>query len=164
MYSWKNLFTADKAAPAAPSPVQKTPPQKPSPLPMPAKREATIPVGKDHTEVIKGIRKAMVKTMTEAAHIPTFGYNDEIDMTRLVELRRDIKGVTESAGVRFSYMPIIVKVWKIFITSLLKGYHSHCEYRENLLLSNMPIFVKVERIYVTSLSHFPTCTSPSLWR
>lgn len=87
----------------------------------------------------------MVKTMTEAAHIPTFGYNDEIDMTRLVELRRDIKGVTESAGVRFSYMPIIVKVWKIFITSLLKGYHSH---RENLLLSNMPIFVKVERIYI----------------
>lgn len=38
------------------------------------------------------------------------------------------------------------------ITSLLKSYHSHCEYRENLLLSNMPIFVKVERIYITSLS------------
>lgn len=107
---------ADKAAPAAPSPVQKTPPQKPSPLPMPAKREATIPVGKDHTEVIKGIRKAMVKTMTEAAHIPTFGYNDEIDMTRLVELRRDIKGVTESAGVRFSYMPIIVKAVSLALT------------------------------------------------
>lgn len=83
---------------------------------MPAKREATIPVGKDHTEVIKGIRKAMVKTMTEAAHIPTFGYNDEIDMTRLVELRRDIKSVTESAGVRFSYMPIIVKAVSLALT------------------------------------------------
>lgn len=53
--------------------------------------------------------------MTEAAHIPTFGYNDEIDMTRLVELRSDIKRVTESAGVRFSYMPIIVKVGRIYI-------------------------------------------------
>lgn len=63
----------------------------------------------------------MVKTMTEAAHIPTFGYNDEIDMTRLVELRRDIKSVTESAGVRFSYMPIIVKVWKFFYYFSPKG-------------------------------------------
>lgn len=39
---------------------------------------------------------------------------------------------------------------------------SHCEYRENLLLSYMAIVVKVGRIYITSLSHSPTY--PSLWR
>lgn len=121
------------------------------------KREVMIFMGKDYIEVIKGIRKVMVKTMTEVVYILIFGYNDEIDMTRLVEFRRDIKGVIESVGVRFFYMFIIVKVWKIFIIFFLKGYYSYCEYRENLFFFNMLIFVKVERIYIIFLSYFFIC-------
>lgn len=52
----------------------------------------------------------MVKTMTEAAHIPTFGYNDEVDMTKLVDLRNDIRSVMDKSEIRFSYMPVIIKV------------------------------------------------------
>ncbi|XP_022317955.2 lipoamide acyltransferase component of branched-chain alpha-keto acid dehydrogenase complex, mitochondrial-like [Crassostrea virginica] len=117
-------YIKEKEAPKAPKPAEKaapTPtkapsPTKPSPLPPPPAPRETIPIGKDHTEVIKGIRKAMVKTMTAAAHIPTFGYNDEVDMTRLVELRADIKKVTEQNEVRFSYMPIVVKAVSLALT------------------------------------------------
>ena len=51
-----------------------------------------------------------MKTMTEANNIPTFGYDDEFDMSRLVDLRNDVKGVTLEMGVKFSYMPVIIKV------------------------------------------------------
>lgn len=94
----------EKKAPSTSPPVQ-----KPSPVPSPVKRE-TVALGTDRTEVIRGIRKAMVKTMTEAAHIPTFGYNDEVDMTKLVDLRNDIRSVMDKSEIRFSYMPVIIKV------------------------------------------------------
>ncbi|KAK3089276.1 hypothetical protein FSP39_002271 [Pinctada imbricata] len=92
---------------AAPSAVQPSTP-KPS-VPPPRRAPPAAPVGEDRKEVIKGIRKAMVKTMTEANNIPTFGYDDEVDMSRLVELRNDIKVVTTEMGIKFSYMPFIIK-------------------------------------------------------
>ena len=62
-----------------------------------------------------GMRKAMVKTMTLAQSIPHFGYYDEVDMTELVALRRRMKKIAERRGIRFSYLPVILKV----------GVHSH---------------------------------------
>lgn len=52
----------------------------------------------------------MVKTMTVALKIPHFGYCDEIDLTRLVALRADLKSVAEARGIRLSYMPFFIKV------------------------------------------------------
>jgi len=68
-----------------------------------------ITEGKDRTEPLKGMVKAMSKSMNEALKIPHFGYYDEIDMTNLVQLRKDLKRVCESRGVKLSYMPFIVK-------------------------------------------------------
>ncbi|KAL3868353.1 hypothetical protein ACJMK2_041167 [Sinanodonta woodiana] len=75
-------------------------PQKPTPRPV---------IGQNKTEPIKGIRKAMVKTMTEALKIPPFGYYDEVDVTQLVKLRYETKAVAEERGTRISYMPYIIK-------------------------------------------------------
>ncbi|XP_063796142.1 lipoamide acyltransferase component of branched-chain alpha-keto acid dehydrogenase complex, mitochondrial [Pseudophryne corroboree] len=86
----------------------------------PFKKEVTssIPVlvtkpitfsGKDVTEPLKGFHKAMVKTMSAALQIPHFGYCDEVDITRLVQLREDLKPVAESKGVRLSFMPFFLK-------------------------------------------------------
>ena len=90
------------------APVSKPIPAVPT---VPITPRITLPVGEDKTEKIKGIRKAMVKTMTEANAIPTFGYNDEYDMSALVELRSHVKAITEEKGVKFSYMPVLMKVY-----------------------------------------------------
>lgn len=57
-----------------------------------------------------GFQKAMVKTMTAALKIPHFGYCDEVDLTELVRLRSELKGLAESRGVKLSYMPFFIKV------------------------------------------------------
>ncbi|KAL2089286.1 hypothetical protein ACEWY4_013974 [Coilia grayii] len=51
----------------------------------------------------------MVKTMTTALKIPHFGYCDEVDLTQLLLLRAELKGVAESRGVKLSYMPFFIK-------------------------------------------------------
>ncbi|KAI4872913.1 hypothetical protein NFI96_005295 [Prochilodus magdalenae] len=83
---------------------KKPPPSVPTPI-------APRPVftGKDRTEPLTGFQKAMVKTMTAALKIPHFGYKDEVDLTQLVHLRSELKGLTESRGVRLSYMPFFIK-------------------------------------------------------
>ena len=38
----------------------------------------------DEVVPLKGLKKAMVKSMQESLRIPHFGYNDEIDVTELI--------------------------------------------------------------------------------
>lgn len=57
-----------------------------------------------------GFHKAMVKTMTAALKIPHFGYCDEVDLSRLVALRQELRGVAEARGVKLSYLPFFIKV------------------------------------------------------
>lgn len=61
----------------------------------------------DRTEPIKGIRKAMVKTMTQANAVPHFTYCDEYDMSELVKLRKQLK--KQNKDLKISYLPFIIK-------------------------------------------------------
>lgn len=63
----------------------------------------------DKTEAIKGFRKAMVKTMTEANKIPTFVYSDEMAVTKLSKLRLEVKEEFLAQGIKISYMPFFIK-------------------------------------------------------
>ena len=72
----------------AKSPPPRTAPSPPPPPPRPA---APVVVGEDRTEALKGIKKAMAKSMAAALTIPHFGYCDEIDLTNLVGLRTQLK-------------------------------------------------------------------------
>lgn len=97
--------------------------QPPPPAPAAAARPVSTPAavkpspatprpvftGKDVTEPLKGFHKAMVKTMTAALKIPHFGYCDEVDLSRLVSLRAELKSVTEGRGIKLSYMPFFIK-------------------------------------------------------
>ncbi|XP_056270032.1 lipoamide acyltransferase component of branched-chain alpha-keto acid dehydrogenase complex, mitochondrial [Pseudoliparis swirei] len=65
--------------------------------------------GKDVTEPLKGFHRAMVKTMTAALKIPHFGYCDEVDLSRLVALRAELRPAAEGRGVRLTYMPFFIK-------------------------------------------------------
>ena len=64
----------------------------------------------DKTELIKGYKKAMVKTMTKSLAVPCFSYCDEIDVTSIVQMREKLKQIAEEKGIKFSYMPFFIKV------------------------------------------------------
>lgn len=71
----------------------------------------------DRKEAIKGIRKAMVKTMTEANKIPHFSYCDEYNMNSLVELKSQAKHFGKEKGIKISYLPFIIKACSIALHS-----------------------------------------------
>ncbi|NGQ96345.1 2-oxo acid dehydrogenase subunit E2 [Brevibacillus sp. SYP-B805] len=54
----------------------------------------------------KAISKAMVKSMYTAPHVTIF---DEVDVTALVELRKQGKVLAEERGIKLTYLPFIVK-------------------------------------------------------
>ena len=68
-----------------------------------------VPPGKTEREVLKGIRKAMVKSMTPAADVPWFGYSDEVEMDGLMETRALLRPRMEANGIRLTYMPFMLK-------------------------------------------------------
>ncbi|XP_054458469.1 lipoamide acyltransferase component of branched-chain alpha-keto acid dehydrogenase complex, mitochondrial [Anoplopoma fimbria] len=90
---------AAAARPVSTTAAIKAPPTTPRP----------VFTGKDVTEPLKGFHRAMVKTMTAALKIPHFGYCDEVDMSRLVALRAELRPLAEGRGVKLSYMPFFIK-------------------------------------------------------
>lgn len=85
-------------------PSQKQPDQK---LPLPTPKNA--PIVEDRVEKLKGIRKMMLKSMTETLKIPHFAYSDEIDVTKLVQLRQVLKTESEALGIKLTFMPFFIK-------------------------------------------------------
>ncbi|AGA57849.1 pyruvate/2-oxoglutarate dehydrogenase complex, dihydrolipoamide acyltransferase component [Thermobacillus composti KWC4] len=73
---------------------------------------AAVPAGSRVEERVplKGIRKAianaMVKSVYTAPHVTLM---DEVDVTKLVELRAKAKPLAEKKGVKLTYLPFIVK-------------------------------------------------------
>ncbi len=63
-----------------------------------------------------------MKAMTAALQIPHFGYSDEIDLTALVKLRSSLKSAAEARGLKFSYMPVFIKV-RVGVP-----HKTHCDY------------------------------------
>jgi len=100
--------------PAHTPPVQptRTPaatPAKPVVAAPPPVRPAPVFLGQDKTEPASFMVKAMTKSMSEALKIPHFGYKDEVDMSQLVELRKNLKDACLARGIKLSYMPFIIK-------------------------------------------------------
>ncbi|WP_404419137.1 2-oxo acid dehydrogenase subunit E2 [Marinospirillum sp.] len=64
----------------------------------------------DRSEPLKGIKAAMARQMQEAySSIPHFTYAEEVDVTELEALRRQLKPDFEQAGLRLSLMPFMMK-------------------------------------------------------
>lgn len=85
------------------SPVPVSVQQKPTPVPLPDQLLSK-------KEPLKGIALAMYKSMTESLKIPHFAYCDEIDMSRLVKLRNELKEDTlETHGIKLTFMPFMIK-------------------------------------------------------
>lgn len=69
---------------------------------------------KVRVEPIRGIKAAMAKAMVESVStIPHFTYSDEIDLTALVALRKELKPVYEKQGIKLTMMPFFVKAMSL---------------------------------------------------
>ena len=101
------------------TPVQVEPLKSPQQQTMTSTPKAPAPrvMTEDRTEPIKGITRAMMKSMSEALKIPHFGYKDEIDMSQLVELREELKVMVQKrSGIKLSFMPVILKACSLALT------------------------------------------------
>lgn len=58
---------------------------------------------------LKGVPKVMFKSMSEALKIPHFSYSEEVNMSKLVHIRAEIKEEAKSRGIRLTYMPFFIK-------------------------------------------------------
>ncbi|WP_404340094.1 dihydrolipoyllysine-residue acetyltransferase [Pseudoalteromonas mariniglutinosa] len=66
--------------------------------------------GGTRTEAIKGIKAVMAQQMVASvATIPHFTFSDEIDLTKLIELRSELKEQYKKAGVKLTMMPFFIK-------------------------------------------------------
>uniref|UniRef100_A0A914VJG0 Dihydrolipoamide acetyltransferase component of pyruvate dehydrogenase complex n=1 Tax=Plectus sambesii TaxID=2011161 RepID=A0A914VJG0_9BILA len=80
-------------------------------------RPAFAPLsGQDKTIPIRGYTRIMMKTMTQANTIPHFGYNDEVVVNRLIDLRAQLKKLASEKGTKMSYMPLFIKAASLALT------------------------------------------------
>lgn len=75
----------------------------------PSSAAKSIARGEVRVEALKGVRKAMLKAMTESLKIPHFAYSDEIDMSQMMVLRDQLKGEAAQQGIKLTFMPFIIK-------------------------------------------------------
>ena len=54
---------------------------------------------------IVGIQKAMTKTMTDSLSVPTFTFSDDMDVTKLITLRNELKQSIDG----LTFMPFFIK-------------------------------------------------------
>lgn len=73
-------------------------------------------VASDRIEKLKDVRKIMYKTMTLSLKIPHFTYSDEVDVTELVKVREQLKLLTQSQGIKLSFMPFFIKAASLALT------------------------------------------------
>uniref|UniRef100_W8BNA3 Dihydrolipoamide acetyltransferase component of pyruvate dehydrogenase complex n=1 Tax=Ceratitis capitata TaxID=7213 RepID=W8BNA3_CERCA len=71
----------------------------------------------DGVEPLKGVPKAMLKSMSESLKIPHFAYSDEIDMTKLMDFRNQLKSVASDRGInKLTFMPFCIKAASIALS------------------------------------------------
>ncbi|KAH8386650.1 hypothetical protein KR093_001754 [Drosophila rubida] len=73
-----------------------------------------VPAPADRVEQLKGVRKAMLKSMSESLKIPHFAYSDEIDMSQLMQFRAQLQSAALAQGVpKLTFMPFCIKAASI---------------------------------------------------
>jgi pyruvate dehydrogenase E2 component (dihydrolipoamide acetyltransferase)/2-oxoisovalerate dehydrogenase E2 component (dihydrolipoyl transacylase) len=100
--------------------------------------EKKIPIfslpGDEEVPVI-GIKARMAKKMTESKEmIPSFSYFEEVEVTRLIQLKAHMKAKATSEGVHLTYMPFILKALSLCITKYPVLNSSFDKERSKLIL------------------------------
>ncbi|KNC77564.1 hypothetical protein SARC_09976 [Sphaeroforma arctica JP610] len=77
------------------------------------KRSGMLLTREDTKIQVKGVQKAMVKSMMAANGVPHFTYGDELNMNNLITLRTQLKPIAAASGVSLSYLPFILKAMSL---------------------------------------------------
>eukprot|EP01117_Protostelium_nocturnum_P006492 TRINITY_DN2341_c0_g1_i1.p1 TRINITY_DN2341_c0_g1~~TRINITY_DN2341_c0_g1_i1.p1 ORF type:complete len:551 (-),score=217.66 TRINITY_DN2341_c0_g1_i1:40-1623(-) len=88
--------------------------QTPSSLPPSAPQPEAL--AEDRVVPLTGYSRIMAKTMVLSNSIPHFGYSDEVIADGLISLRKQLKKIAESEGVKLTYMPIIIKATSLALS------------------------------------------------
>ena len=81
-----------------------------------APKEAQVAAPSTRVEPIRGVKAAMAKAMQESVStIPHFTYSDEIDLTEIVKLRKQLKAQYEKQGIKLTMMPFFMKAMSLAI-------------------------------------------------
>lgn len=75
------------------------------------KPEIIVSDKKQNIVPLNSIQKVMFKTMTSSQNIPTFLFAEEVDMTALVKVRKEVKQFAENKGVTLTYLPFFIKAF-----------------------------------------------------
>lgn len=94
------------AAPSAPTPAASSSVESSVLAPIPVTGSSALP---DEEVPVRGLQRAMVRSMDAAWAVPHFGYSDEVQLDALARLRKDMKPLAEERGVKLSYLPFILK-------------------------------------------------------
>ena len=82
----------------------------------PVVTQADTTTASTRVEPIRGIKAAMAKAMQESVStIPHFTYSDEIDLTEIVKLRKQLKVQYEKQGIKLAMMPFFMKAMSLAI-------------------------------------------------
>ena len=85
------------------------------PAPVASKTEQNMSGGK-RVEPIRGMKAAMVKQMVASVStIPHFTFSDEIDLTDLIVLRKELKEQYAKEGIKLTMMPFFIKALSLAI-------------------------------------------------
>ncbi|MFT4624050.1 MAG: pyruvate dehydrogenase E2 component (dihydrolipoamide acetyltransferase) [Myxococcota bacterium] len=89
------------------------PASEPLPLVAPALPQVR-PSGSEERIAIRGVRRAIAEAMVRSKRTaPHFTYVEEVDCTRLVEMRTLLKKRASAMGVKLTYIPIFMKACSI---------------------------------------------------
>ena len=70
----------------------------------------------NRVEPIRGVKAVMAKAMMDSVStIPHFTYSDEIDLTSIVKLRKQLKADYEEQGIKLTMMPFFMKAMSLAI-------------------------------------------------
>eukprot|EP00127_Corallochytrium_limacisporum_P006942 Clim_evm28s238 gene=Clim_evmTU28s238 len=106
---------ADAAAGAAASGTLQTPSGGAAPAAKMA--PAVFVAGEDRREPVRGLTRAMIRTMKAAVQVPHFGYCEELEVSKLIETRKNMKAMAEDRGVKLTYMPFFIKAASLALKS-----------------------------------------------
>lgn len=83
---------------------------------------------------IMGLRKIVAEKMVESKLIiPHFSYFDQMDATRLVQMRENIKQEAEKQGIKLTYMPFLIRALSLTIKKF-PTINASVDLAENMLI------------------------------